>query len=301
MDNITHTLVGAIIGQTGLKRRTGFGMAALIVGANLPDIDAVYALQGIAASLKMHRGVTHGPLAVLLLPAIVAGMFTAFDRWQSKVGKRPATRLPVRFAWLYGLALLGVLSHIGLDWSNSHGVRLLEPFSHRWFSGDLLFIIDIWIWLGLGVAFWWSRRRERASANWHQPARLAIGLTFAYLLLNGVITHQQVQAAVRSSPDGQIIIADEVAVAFWRREMISGKGNGIWTVGERRYGDVPLDRCDLAKAAKLDPRISAYLFWSRAPFVKRSSNTWILSDARYAGELGEMTVALPSDTCNVDF
>ncbi|HCH94158.1 MAG TPA: metal-dependent hydrolase, partial [Erythrobacter sp.] len=40
MDNLTHSLVGALIGQAGLKRKTGLAMPALIIGANLPDVDA---------------------------------------------------------------------------------------------------------------------------------------------------------------------------------------------------------------------------------------------------------------------
>ena len=40
MDNLTHGLVGALIGQAGLKRKTGLAMPALVIGANLPDVDA---------------------------------------------------------------------------------------------------------------------------------------------------------------------------------------------------------------------------------------------------------------------
>ncbi|WP_427967459.1 metal-dependent hydrolase [Altererythrobacter sp.] len=40
MDNITHSLVGALIGQAGLKKKTGLAMPALVIGANLPDVDA---------------------------------------------------------------------------------------------------------------------------------------------------------------------------------------------------------------------------------------------------------------------
>lgn len=40
MDNLTHSLVGALIGQAGLKKKTGLAMPALILGANLPDVDA---------------------------------------------------------------------------------------------------------------------------------------------------------------------------------------------------------------------------------------------------------------------
>ena len=41
MDNLTHSLVGAAFGQMGLKKKTGLAVPALILGANLPDIDAV--------------------------------------------------------------------------------------------------------------------------------------------------------------------------------------------------------------------------------------------------------------------
>ncbi len=29
-----------------------------------------------------------------------------------------------------------------MDWLNSYGVRLLMPFSNRWFYGDALYIVD---------------------------------------------------------------------------------------------------------------------------------------------------------------
>lgn len=297
MDNLTHSLVGAIIGQTGLKQRTGLGMAALIIGANLPDIDAVYAVGGTAASLQMHRGITHGPLALILMPAVLAALLAGFDRWQDRRGKRPPGRLPVRFGWLHLLALIGCATHIAFDWSNSHGVRLLEPFSSRWFYGDLLFIIDIWLWLGFGIALWRSRHRERRGSDWRRPARVAIGVALAYMSVNGVITLAQEEQARAASSRDRIVIADEVPVAFWRREMISGTGDGIWMVDDRRYGDVPLARCDLAKARRIDPRVGAYLFWSRAPFVRRDKGEWMLADARYADEPAEIVVPLPPGVC----
>ena len=39
MDNITHTLAGALVGEMGLKRRSRFAFAACLLGANAPDID----------------------------------------------------------------------------------------------------------------------------------------------------------------------------------------------------------------------------------------------------------------------
>ena len=72
MDNLTHSLVGALIGQAGLKRKTGLAMPALIIGANLPDVDAAcfFWLDGVE-HLGFRRGITHGPPAMLLLPLIL--------------------------------------------------------------------------------------------------------------------------------------------------------------------------------------------------------------------------------------
>src|SRR3546814_3459687 len=95
----------------------------------------------------------------------------AFDRWQTRGGKRPADRLPIHKGWLLALAYLGCLSHPAFDWLNNYGIRLLEPFSSRWFYGDMLFIIDPWIWIALGLSVWLSLRRERAGmARWTRPA-----------------------------------------------------------------------------------------------------------------------------------
>src|SRR3546814_19937288 len=70
MDNLTHSLAGAMLGQMGLKRRTGLAMPTLILAANLPDIDAGCAGYCIE-SLAMRRGLTHGPVALLVLPLLL--------------------------------------------------------------------------------------------------------------------------------------------------------------------------------------------------------------------------------------
>src|SRR3546814_6499562 len=83
MDNLTHSLAGAMLGQMGLKRRTGLAMPTLILAANLPDIDAGCAVYGIE-SLAMRRGITHGPVALLVLPLLLWAAMLAFDRWQTR-------------------------------------------------------------------------------------------------------------------------------------------------------------------------------------------------------------------------
>ena len=299
MDNLTHSLVGALIGQAGLKKRTGLAMPALIVGANLPDVDGVCMLMG-TQGLALRRGLTHGPIAWVLLPLVLAEILWGFDRWQSGGGKRPEARPPVRFGQLYLLALTACLTHPALDWLNSYGIRLLSPFSQRWFYGDVLFIIDLWLWLGLGFATWLSLRREkRTGGNWQRPARTALVLALAYIGLNAGITWTAEERARMSEPYPQVAIANEVPLTFWRRETITGDGDGLWRVGGEQVGDVPLDRCDLAIARSQNPDADAFLVWSRVPFVERLPNgDWALGDARFASrDGGRFSVVLPADTC----
>jgi len=298
MDNLTHSLVGALIGQAGLKRRTGLAMPALIIGANIPDIDATCTIYGLE-SLAMRRGHTHGPIAWILLPLVLAGLLWWYDRWQARRGKRPEDRLPVSFKWLFTLAFIGCLTHPALDWMNNYGIRFLEPFSSRWFYGDILFIIDLWLWLGLGFATWLSLRREkRTGGNWRRPARVALAAAVAYIGLNAVITWQAERRALNTAPYPRIAIASEVPILFWRREMIVGNGDGLWQVGGQPVGEIPLNRCALDEARRSDPRLDALLFWARAPFVRREGDGWLVGDARFSSR-GEsrFSVELVPDTC----
>jgi inner membrane protein len=50
--------------------------------------------------------------------------------------------LPVRWGVLYGIALLGPLSHILLDYTTAYGIRMFEPFSYKWYEWDIVSIIE---------------------------------------------------------------------------------------------------------------------------------------------------------------
>ena len=56
MDNVCHTLVGAAFGEAGLKRRTRFGGATLMIAANLPDLDVLVFTTDVP-SVAFRRGV----------------------------------------------------------------------------------------------------------------------------------------------------------------------------------------------------------------------------------------------------
>ena len=43
------------------------------------------------------------------------------------------------------------------------------PFSSRWFYGDTLFIIDVWLWLILGLGIYAARRRAEKERKATTP------------------------------------------------------------------------------------------------------------------------------------
>lgn len=148
MDPLTHTLFGANLAATRLREKTRLATAALVVGANLPDVDAILYFTGhddLARGFR--RGWTHGVLAILVLPFILSGVLLLYDKL------RPSVERKVNAPWLFGLSALGVLTHPSLDWLNSYGMRWLMPFDGKWSYGDSVYIMDPWLWLILGAGW----------------------------------------------------------------------------------------------------------------------------------------------------
>src|SRR6476659_2466128 len=75
------------------------------------------------------------------------------------------------------LCYAGLYSHVGLDFLNNYGVRLLAPLDWHWFYGDAVFIVDVWLWLTLAAGIWLSRRRGATT-----PARGALVFAGCYIL-----------------------------------------------------------------------------------------------------------------------
>jgi inner membrane protein len=150
MEPLAHTLAGACLAETGLKRVTPLAASTLILAANLADVDGACYLHSADFAFGVRRGLTHGVLAWIVLPILLTAGMVAFDRVVRRRFRPDAD--PARPVPLFWLSLAGVLSHPFLDWLNTYGVRLLMPFSDRWFYGDTLFIIDPWLWIILGSA-----------------------------------------------------------------------------------------------------------------------------------------------------
>ncbi len=168
-----------------MGNRTALGTVTLLIGVNLPDLDVLAYLDGPAADLQFRRGWTHGVLALAVLPFLLTGAMLLLDRLIRRVKRSglPSALVP---AGILALAVISILSHPILDSLNTYGVRWLMPFSGRWFYGDVLFIIDPWVWMLLAGGLLLSFRRRRLSggrlAPSTLPARLALAVMLAYVV-----------------------------------------------------------------------------------------------------------------------
>jgi inner membrane protein len=293
LDNITHSLTGWALGQAGLKTKTRKGLAALILGANMPDIDVFFGWVPWEP-LAIHRGFTHGILGVLVMPPILFGLLLLLDRWQADRGEKFKSGLPMRPWWLLALCYLGAATHPSLDLLTTYSVQLFSPFSSRWWHADGLFIIDIWLWLLLGLSIFWSKRREKSGLEWRRPVRVAIAVALAYISLNLVISDRAIAAVRSNNPRAQAIFASPPPAYFWRRRVVWREGACYrWAVFDPFGGMAPAGACQptnmddplVRRALAEYPSLRSFMRWSilpQAEIVRRRCTVRIaISDARY--------------------
>lgn len=273
MDNLCHTLVGAAMGKAGLERRTRFGAVALMVSANVPDVDVLVFLTE-TSNLSFRRGWTHGIVSQLVLPVAVTGFFWILDRLRparSVTGSSP----PFNAGWVLLLAYLGVYSHVLLDLLNTYGVRLLAPFDWRWRYGDSVFIVDIWLWIVLGLGVWLARRRRSS-----RPPRIALVVAACYIAAMIVSARVAREIVVDAWRDAQgikprALMVGPVPLTPFRREVIVDAGDRYqvgyfdWRTRAVEWEPTAMpknDRLPEVAAARADPGIQAFLVWSRFPW-----------------------------------
>ena len=275
MDNICHTLVGAALGEAGLKRRTRLGNATLMIAANLPDIDVLVFATG-TSPVAFRRGWTHGVVAQVALPNALDGVMALVARW-SRLRKAPVPedQPPLSLRWLLALSFIGIYSHVFLDYLNNYGVRLLAPIDWRWFYGDAMFIIDLWLWVTLGAGVWLARRRRRPV-----PARGALVFAAGYVIVmllsaraarDGVI---QVWREARGAEPRSLMVGPMPLTPFQRQIIVDGgdhyeTGTFSWRSAAVTFSpDTVPKNHEAAEViqARDAPGVRQFLVWSRFPY-----------------------------------
>lgn len=176
MDNLTHTLTGAIAAKfdqasrdpESAARRYRVFFWLMLASANVPDLDAVVGLfADPITTTQQHRGLSHSILFAPILALLPAAVYY----WFSSVKE---------FKPLWGFAVVGVYLHILYDLVTSYGTQLLQPFSDERFALDWIFIIDPYFTFSLVLLLilgkvWKSRARAIGYAG--------VGFMAVYLIL----------------------------------------------------------------------------------------------------------------------
>lgn len=149
MDPITHGIVGlAIAAFTGeaVSIASPYAIGSML-GAVIPDADIVMQIKGDYSYLKNHRGMSHSIPFIFLYGAAITAALSLFY---------PEASL----AKLFMYAVMGCVSHLLLDITNSYGAQVLWPFYNKKITLDLLLVYDpLLIIISLTVIFPYLRNK----------------------------------------------------------------------------------------------------------------------------------------------
>jgi inner membrane protein len=164
MFNSTHTLVGVAVARTGLDRWMPGAIWTAVIASNLPDIDILTELGSTASYLDHHRGITHSIIGVPILSLILAAVMSRISGGS--------------FRKHFVIALIAMATHPLLDFMNNYGVRPFLPFSGTWYYGDILFVVDPYLDLLLGLGLLISFRTPKRRT---MGAVIALSLALIYV------------------------------------------------------------------------------------------------------------------------
>jgi inner membrane protein len=237
MDNLTHTLIGLIAGESvgratrarepGLASdvRRGLFVAIAAIGGNLPDLDLLYSYRGVPHDTQAkltyvleHRGYTHTVLGCLVLTLLLY----AGAEWWLRYRHLTVTRRD-RFE-LLGMSIFGTFLHLAMDFLNSYGVHPFWPVQNGWFYGDSVFIVEPLYWAAAAPLLFTVRSTlVRVVVGLALLAGLAAGLflglvpalgCFAYVVLTAALLFIGWRASARTAAIASAVTMLTVTAAF---------------------------------------------------------------------------------------
>lgn len=150
-------------------------VVSLAVGSNLPDVDILYTsfAGDPLAYVLHHRGYTHTLIGALLAAAV---LWFACRLW---LRYRQLRATPAQLAWIAAAAVIGVLLHLGMDYTNNYGVHPFWPFYNGWVYGDSVYILEPLIWLAAAPLIF------LLASSW---ARVSVAAALAVITLAVVLS-----------------------------------------------------------------------------------------------------------------
>jgi inner membrane protein len=186
MDSFTHVALGALVGEAFLGKQLGKRAMALgAVAQSIPDIDFVASFfLDTPHNLLAHRGFTHSFLFAALITLLLAWLASRYDSSDISIKK-----------WMAFIGIQ-VLIHLVLDSLNAYGVGWLEPFSHKRFSFNVIFVADPFysIWLVISfLALLWLRPQSDYRIAWTIGGFVLSSIYISYAFFNKYTIDRQTQ------------------------------------------------------------------------------------------------------------
>jgi inner membrane protein len=194
MDNLTHSCAAVLIAEAAcqiFEKKTGNSDHRLrrivyltsIVANSLPDVDFLYddITGGKLGYLLHHRGHTHTFAAILPLALVVLVIPWLVAKFSKVKLARP------EWSCLFGVGLIGGITHIALDFLNSYGVHPFWPLSNRWYYGDTLFILDPGFWIITACTMIFLVQSGFARLLWVGLLTLSLGLVWETGYVPGIL------------------------------------------------------------------------------------------------------------------
>lgn len=246
MDPITHGLAGATIANLGFKRKAVIWV--LLLSSIAPDFDYITRFWGADIFLRYHRGITHGILALLIVPIVIGLIF----------GYRKG------FLYYFFIAFLGYAVHLFMDLTNQYGTRILSPIDWQQYSLDLMFIIDPYITIGLLLSVILCRFNPKRAIT---IALIAIFLFIAYTG-GRYYLHGKTRDFLKEKVDANSYKICPLPNDFLRWWFITRSGDEI-KVG---FADLFTQRICLQEEYKVT---------NRDPYIERSAETRVVKNFLY--------------------
>jgi inner membrane protein len=158
MDNVAHSLVGAVVGRAVAGPRLPRAGLLGAVAANTPDLAELLTVAPWprVQHLALHRGITHSVVGTAVEILVLTLAVALVARWRAR---RRGTQ-PAAAVWILAVVAAAMATHPVMDWQGSYGLRPFLPWDRTWYFGDFVAIVDVWYWLLPLIALAWGEWRH---------------------------------------------------------------------------------------------------------------------------------------------
>jgi inner membrane protein len=262
----------------------------MTLAAEAPDLDVCWGFKGPVLSFAHHRGFTHSFLGLVLVSFVATGFM--YLVWLIRGRRTNIPDLPPRWPLLLGFAYIAGLSHILLDFTNNYGVRPFWPFSEKWYSWDIVFIVEpaLYILLILGLSLPAVFSRAKPLPRGRAAARVALLCVVALYALRDHEHRRALEALAKTafrygSSQPTVPLRASAYPYYWSifRWYAVAEMKDFFASSEidARSGEIDPGELELVGKPPETPATAAakrsylgrvYLDWARYPLVTESSS-----------------------------